>query len=221
MEDEKKAIIESILFSSGHEVPITTFMSALEMSKEDIANLLEEMQQDYINDKKSGIELIRVNGDYQLATKKEFYKYLYPIFDNRSKPSLSAASMETLSIIAYNPKITRAEVESIRGVNSDGTFYKLLEYDLIEPVGKLDAPGRPTMYSVTNNFLKLFDLATLEDLPELPKYKLDENKQIVIDDLLETNENDEGEENQENIIEAPMPEREMIENSEEENAENK
>ena len=93
-----------------------------------------------------------------------------------------------MAIIAYNPKITRAEIESIRGVNSDGTLYKLLEYNLIESVGKLDAPGKPTMYSTTPNFLKLFDLKSLEELPDLPRYKVDENEQIVIDDIVKGEE---------------------------------
>ncbi len=76
--------------------------------------------------------------------------------------------METLAIIAYNPKITRAEIEAIRGVNSDGTIYKLLEFNLIENVGKADLPGRPTMYATTPNFLKMFGMSSLEELPELP-----------------------------------------------------
>ena len=74
------------------------------------------------------------------------------------------------------------------GVNSDGTIYKLLEYNLIEEAGKIDAPGRPTMYRVTPNFLKMFGLSSLDDLPELPKYKLDENEQIVIDDVIQEDE---------------------------------
>ena len=97
----------------------------------------------------------------------------------RSKPNLSQAALETLSIIAYNPKITRAEIEAIRGVNSDGTIYKLLDYNLIEDSGKLDAPGRPTTYSTTKEFLRMFGLESLDALPELPRYKLDENQQIV------------------------------------------
>ena len=113
------------------------------------------------------------------------HEYLYQIFDKRVKPNLSQAALETLAIIAYNPKITRAEIENIRGVNSDGTIYKLLEYDLIKNDGKLDAPGKPTVYSTTSNFLKMFGLNSLKDLPELPKYKLDENQQIVIEDLIE------------------------------------
>ena len=91
------------------------------------------------------------------------------------------------------------------GVNTDVTMYKLLEYNLIENVGKADAPGRPSMYSVTNEFMKMFGLTSLDELPELPRYKLDENKQIVIDEIIDG----QAENKDKNIdIEAPMPERE-------------
>ena len=151
------------------------------------------MKLEYEN-KDRGINIINVNGSYQMCTKTENYEYIYPIFDKRAKPNLSQAALETLSIIAYNPRITRAEIESIRGVNSDGTIYKLLDYNLIEDTGKADVPGRPTTYSTTKEFLRMFGLESLDMLPELPRYKLDENKQIVIDELIET--------------EVPEPERE-------------
>ena len=81
-----------------------------------------------------------------MCTKKEYYEYIYPILDKRSKPNLSNAALEILAIIAYNSGVTKAEIEMIRGVNSDATIYKLLEYNLIEEAGKLDAPGRPMTY---------------------------------------------------------------------------
>ena len=140
------------------------------------------MMQDYSKES-SGIELIRVNDGYELTTKKQYYDYIVQVFDNRSNPSLSTAALETLAIIAYNPRITRAEIEAIRGVSSDGTIYRLLDYNLIEEAGKSDAPGKPITYRVTDNFLKLFGISSLNDLPELPKYKLDENEQIVLDDF--------------------------------------
>lgn len=191
MEIEKsKSIIEAILFAAGREVQITELMSALEYSKEDVIAIIESMKEEYRKENR-GIEIIELNGAYQLCTKKEFYEYLYPIFDNRAKPNLSNAALETLSIIAYNPKVTRAEIEAIRGVSSDGTIYKLLEYNLIEEAGKADAPGRPMTFTVTNEFYRMFGISGLEDLPELPKYKLDENRQIVIDEIIEkTNEDD-------------------------------
>ena len=115
-------------------------MTILELSSEDIELIMQNMKIEF-EEQNRGIEIIKVNSGYQLCSKKEYYDYIYPIFDNRAKPTLSPAAVETLSIIAYNPKITRAEVEQIRGVNSDGTIYKLLEYNLIEEVGRLDAPG--------------------------------------------------------------------------------
>lgn len=219
MEIEKiKGIIEAILFASGRVVKTNELVSALEINKDDVINILENMRQEF-EEKNRGIEIIKVEDGYGMCTKKEYYEYIYPIFDKRSKPNLSNAALETLAIIAYNPQITRAEIEAIRGVNSDATIYKLLEYNLIEDAGKLDAPGRPTTYKTTENFLKMFGYSNLEDLPILPKYKIDENQQIVIDDLVEGNSKKEEtdtklnnlEENQdshEKDIEIPMSERE-------------
>ena len=204
MEIEKqKAIIEAILFAAGRVIKINELMGILELSSDDVVTIIDSMKEEYKNSDR-GIEIIRVEDGYQLTTKKEMYEYLYPIFDKRSKPNLTQASMETLAIIAYNPKITRAEIEAIRGVNSDGTIYKLLEFNLIENVGKADLPGRPTAYRTTDNFLKTFGFTSLEELPELPKYKLDENQQIVIDDLIETEAPSPSEETeeQENNIES-------------------
>ena len=197
--EQKKAAIEAILFAAGREIKINELMAILELSSDEVISIVNSMQDEY-KEASRGIEIIKVEDGYQLATKKEMYEYLYPIFDKRSKPNLSQAAMETLAIICYNPKITRAEIEQIRGVNSDGTIYKLLEYNLIENVGKADLPGKPTMYATTTNFLKMFGISSLEELPELPRYKLDENEQSVIDDIIP-------EEKQEQQ-EAPMPDRE-------------
>lgn len=192
--DKLKAIIEAMLFACGRPVEVKEFMANLELSAEDVENILQNMKLEFEASNR-GIEIIKVDNAYQLCTKKEYYEYVYPLLDNRAKPTLSNAAMETLSIIAYNPKITRAEIESIRGVNSDGTIYKLLEYNLIKEAGRLDLPGRPTTYKTTPEFLKMFGISSLEELPELPRYKIDENEQIVIDDIIEDKkeENNEGE----------------------------
>lgn len=195
---KEQAIIESMLFAAGREVSVKELMNVLELGAEDIDKIILNMKSEY-EARNSGIEIIKVDESYQMCTKKEYYEYIYPLFDNRAKPNISTAALETLSIIAYNPNITRAEIEAIRGVNADGTVYKLLEFDLIEESGKLSAPGRPTMYKVTNKFMKMFGISSLDELPELPRYKLDENEQIVIDE----------------VMEAPMPEREdLVENKE-------
>lgn len=196
--ENKKAIIEAILFASGKEVKISQIVAILDIEANEIEEIIQMLKTEYENQER-GFQIIKVGDAYQMVTKKEYYDYLYPIFDNRTKPSLSSAAMETLSIIAYNPKITRAEIESVRGVASDSSIYKLLEYGLIEEAEKLDLPGKPRAYKTTNEFLKMFGLSSLDDLPELPRYKIDENEQIVIDDLVEQEE-------------APMPEREATQN---------
>ena len=207
MEIEKiKQIIEGIMFAVGREVSVKELSSVLELTPENVEEIIENMKIEF-EEQGRGIEIIKVeNGNYQLCSKKEIYDYIYQIIDKRNKPNLSQAALETLAIIAYNPKITRAEIETIRGVNSDGTIYKLLDHNLIEDAGRLDAPGRPTTYKTTKEFLRMFGYTSLDDLPELPRYKLDENQQIVIDDLVE--------EKVEEQQEAPLPERE------EENLEN-
>ncbi len=189
--DKIKSIIEAILFAAGRQVTIKELMISLEISKEDLENIIVSMQEDY-REQSRGIEIIKVDDSYQLCTKKELYEFLYPILDKRSKPNLSNAALETLAIIAYNPRVTRAEIESIRGVNADACIYKLLEYGLIQEGGKADLPGKPMTYVTSNEFLKMFGYTSLNDLPELPKYKLDENQQIVIDDLVENNKEKEG-----------------------------
>lgn len=210
MEIEKiKQIIESIMFAVGRDISLQELSSVLELTSENVEEIIESMKSEF-EEQGRGVEIIKVNNGYQLCSKKENYDYIYQIIDKRNKPNLSQAALETLAIIAYNPKITRAEIETIRGVNSDGTIYKLLDHNLIEDAGRLDAPGRPTTYKTTKEFLRLFGYTSLEELPELPRYKMDENQQIVIEDIVENTEIKENIEN-----EAPMPERENIEEVEE------
>ena len=209
MEKEKiKGIIEAMLFASGRAISINEFVINLELSQDEIQKIITEMQEEYKNESR-GIEIVKADEAYQLCSKKELYENIYPIIDKRTKPNLSNAALETLAIIAYNPRIIRAQIEAIRGVNADGCIYKLLEYGLIEEAGKADVPGRPMSYKTSKEFLKMFGYTSLNDLPELPKYKLDENRQIVIDELVEE---------QEGKTEAPMPEREGVEeNNKQEN----
>lgn len=187
--DKIRGIIEAILFCAGRIVKIKELELVLEINEKDIIELIDDMNKEY-KDISRGIEIIRIDDGYQMCTKKEYYEYINPIIDKRNKPKLSQAALEALSIIAYNPKITRAEIEAIRGVSSDAVIYKLLEYNLIEEAGKVDILGKPMSYKTTDEFLRMFGYSSLEDLPELPKYKIDENQQIVIDDLLENNKGD-------------------------------
>ena len=180
--ENQKSIIESLLFAAGRVIKLSEIATVLEVTPKEAEEIINSYKHEYESISR-GIEIIKVNDGYQLTTKKENYDYVVQIMDNRSKPSLSNAAMETLSIIAYNPNITRAGIEAIRGVSTDGTIYRLMEYHLIEEAGKMDAPGRPTMYRVSEDFYKMFGIGTLDELPELPRYKLDENEQIVLEDM--------------------------------------
>lgn len=200
MEDKKiESIIEAILFAAGRPVGKKELVLSLEISEEEIDNIINKMQKEYENQNR-GIEIIKIEDSYQLCSKKELYEYIYPILDKRNKPKISNAALETLAIISYNPRITRAEIEAIRGVSADGCIYKLLEYGLIEEAGKvIELPGKPMSYKTTQEFLRMFGYKSLKDLPELPKYKLDENRQIVIDELVEENDSKEEKEQEEQI----------------------
>ena len=187
MESKTKGTIEAILFSAGNPVEVKDLQLILEKSKDEIDEIINQMNMEY-KDNCRGIEIIKADETYQMASRKEYYDSIYKIIDKRSKPKLSNAALETLSIIAYNPRVSKSEIEAIRGVNVDGTMYKLLEYGLIEEAGKLDLPGKPMGFKTTPEFLKMFGYSTLKELPELPKYKLDSNKQIVIDELVEEGE---------------------------------
>lgn len=211
--NQLKSTIEAILFAAGRSVTQKELVLSLEISEEDIENIIVSMQEEYKQEAR-GIEIIKINQSYQLCTKKELYDFILPVVDKRNKPNLSNAALETLAIVAYNPKITRPEIEAIRGVSADACVYKLLEYGLIEEAGKVDLPGKPMSYRTTDDFLRMFGYGSLEELPELPKYRMDENQQIVIDELVEQEEKEEEPiEDKKGKQEAPMPEREEIEDT--------
>lgn len=192
--------LEAILFAVGREVTKKELITSLEISNDELEQAIATMKDQYELDDDRGIQIVQVGDAYTLASKLEMHEYIYNIIDKRVKPKLSNASLETLAIIAYNPRITRAEIEAIRGVSADGCVYKLLEYGMIEEAGKTDLPGKPMSYKTTNEFLKSFGYDSNNDLPVLPKYKLDENRQIVIDEVLEAQEvKNEGEDEDETI----------------------
>ena len=183
---EKQEIIqclESLLFASGKAVDKKMLMDIMQIEKEQLLEAVESLK-NILLERNSGIQLIEINEGYQLATVEKFYPQVCMLLDNRPKPTLSQAAMEVLAIIAYNPKVTRAELERIRGVSSDSAMNRLLEYNLIEEAGRLDAPGRPTMYKTTDEFLRLFGYKSLADMPELPKLKEDDG-QIELEEMQE------------------------------------
>ena len=167
-------IIEAILFVVGRSVSINEFKETLGVNAVDIENAIKELEEKY--SKNSGLTLVKVKDEYQLVSNKEYFEYITKFVEHSKKENLSNTCMEVLSIIAYNPKITKGEIESIRGVNSDSQVSKLLEYGLVEEVGRMNAPGRPAMFSVTNEFLKCMGINKVEELPDYNNIKTEDEE---------------------------------------------
>lgn len=189
MFEELKNIVEAILFAIGRNISVKEFAETLEVDENEILKAIEILKEEY--SAKKGISLVYVAGGYQLVSNKSYFDYVSKFVTNNKKQTLSNTCMEVLSIIAYNPKITKSEIEKIRGTNSDSQVSRLIEYGLIEEVGRLQLPGRPAVFSTTNEFLKCMGISSLEELPEFDITKLeedeislfDENNQIVKEEV--------------------------------------
>lgn len=170
-----KAIIEAVLFTMGDSVEIAKLAELIEATPSVTKGILKELEEEYQKEDR-GIMLTRFEDAVQLCTKAEYYEYLIKIAKSSRKMSLTDTMLETLSIIAYKQPVTRAEIEKVRGVSCDHAINKLLEYDLITELGRLDAPGRPLLFGTTEQFLRCFGVKSLEDLPELSPVQLEEFK---------------------------------------------
>lgn len=177
--EELMPIIEAILFSSGEPLEIEKLCEATECVEQEVKNVLDMLSEKY-TDSTSGIELLKLNNSYQLATKKDFADYIKTALEIKKNSILSPAAMEALTIIAYNQPVTKGFVESVRGVDSSGVVNSLTEKGLLAEAGRLDLPGRPVAYKTTDNFLRAFRLSSLDDLPPLPE----QSQQITIDDVM-------------------------------------
>lgn len=171
-----EAVLESILFTMGDSVEISRLASVLELSDKEVKEILEGMQEKYAA-KERGISLLWLEDSVQLTTKPEMYEYLIKIAKTPKKMVLTDTVLETLSIIAYKQPVTRLEIERIRGVSCDHAVNKLLEYDLITELGRMDAPGRPLLFGTTEQFLRCFGVKSLDELPELSTLQVEEFKQ--------------------------------------------
>ena len=160
----------------GESVEISRLADAIEEDIKTTRNILEEMTQEYRQEGR-GIGITQLDDAVQLCTKAEMYEYLIKIAKAPRKMVLTDTVIETLSIIAYKQPITRVEIERIRGVSCDHAINKLLEYDLITELGRMDAPGRPLLFGTTQQFLRCFGVGSLEELPELSTVQIEEFKQ--------------------------------------------
>ena len=170
-----RAEIEAILFSLGESVDIAVIADAVGLSRTETEKVLKDMQQRY-EAADRGIRLIRLEDRYQLSTKKELYPTLIKVVRQPQKTTLTDVLMETLSIVAYRQPVTRTEIEKIRGVKCDHAINKLVEYNLIQEVGRLDAPGRPILFGTTEEFLRHFGTDSVDDLPAMNPVKVEDFK---------------------------------------------
>lgn len=175
------SIIESLLYVTGDPLPIETIGSILECSVEFALDLMKVLEAVYEKDESRGIKVICINKAYQFGTKPINSDHVQMLLKTNVRQSLSRASLETLSIIAYKQPITRLEIEEIRGVKSDRAIYTLAEKGLIKECGKKNVIGRPNLYGTTDEFLKHFDFTSLGDLPSLDIFMEEDKDETEID----------------------------------------
>jgi segregation and condensation protein B len=176
-------LIETILFLEGDPVDIKTLSRISHLSKDVVLKAIITLQDEYKKDY-HGLEVIEIGGGFTFSPKKDLWPVLKDRYGKKSEYKLSRAAMETLSIIAYSQPITRNEIETLRGVSADGMIKLLLSKSLIKEVGKKDVPGKPTQYGTTREFLKLFRLKSIADLPKLEEL---EKERFEEDNDQETN----------------------------------
>ena len=165
---EEENMVEALLFSLGRSVSVEEIAVCLNMGK-DGATLAAERLRERYEERQEGLIIKKLEDRYQMMSHPKTYEGLIRVVKSPRKPALSDVALETLSIIAYCQPITKVEIERIRGVKSDHAVNRLVEFGLIEEVGRLDAPGRPMLFATTEEFLNRFGVDSLKDLPKLPE----------------------------------------------------
>ncbi len=179
---QAEAVIEAILFAMGDSVPLEKIASVLEQDSSETKQILEQMQRRYEQEDR-GIQIIELEGAYQMCTKKQMYEYLVKLTVQPKKQVLTDVLLETLSIIAYKQPVTKMEIEKIRGVSSSHAVNKLVEYDLVCELGRLDAPGRPLLFGTTETFLRSFGVNSLDELPKPEPEQVEEFRQEAEEEM--------------------------------------
>lgn len=159
---------EAVLFSGGEPLSIDRFSQVFDITPEKVVEVMEALSKK-LNAKDKGVELVRMENTYQLATKKEYAGYIKKMFDIKRRTPLSPAALEVLAVVAYNQPVTKSFIEQVRGVDCSGVVTTLVEKGLIEERGRLELPGKPLLYGTTKNFLRCFGISDLTELPPLPK----------------------------------------------------
>lgn len=177
-----EAALEAVLFTMGQSVETKVLAKAVDIEEAEVREILHHMIERYEASDR-GIKLIELEDSFQMCTKSEYYETLIKVAAEPKRHVLSDVVLETLAIIAYKQPITRAEIEKIRGVSSDHAVNKLVEYNLVCEVGRLNAPGRPILFATTEEFLRKFGVGKLEELPSLDLAKVEEIKAEVEEEV--------------------------------------
>lgn len=165
---------EAVLYAGGEPVSIDRLSQVFEITPVKVVKIMDALAEK-MQKNGSGLELLRLENTYQLATKTEFADYIKKAYDMRRRTPLSSAALEVLAVVAYNQPVTKSFIEQVRGVDCSGVVSTLVEKGLIEERGRLELPGKPLLYGTTKNFLRCFSLADLTELPPLPESQRDEN----------------------------------------------
>ncbi|KLK96705.1 MAG: SMC-Scp complex subunit ScpB [Carnobacterium sp.] len=185
----KTASCELLLFVSGESGLTLAELSALtEMSKQACQQQIDYLKEKYHSDEESALTIIETAGKYRMATKEEFAEILKNYAKTPLNQSLSKSALEVLSIIAYKQPLTRLEIDQLRGVNSSGVLSTLRAFDLVEKVGQVEAPGRPSLYATTEFFLDYIGINHLDELPEIDESRFTAEEQTLFNES-EENEN--------------------------------
>lgn len=163
--NKTEAIIEAILFTIGESVPLEKIANAIEHDAETTRRLIHDLMDKYKKED-HGVHIIELDDSFQMCTKKEMYDFLIKVTSVPKRQALTDVLLETLSIIAYRQPVTRTELEKIRGVSCDHAVNKLIEYNLVEEVGRLNVPGRPILFGTTEEFLRRFGIQSVSELPD-------------------------------------------------------
>lgn len=177
-----EAVIESILFTMGDSVELSKLAKVLELDKKEVKDIIEQMQKNYEAEDR-GITITELDGAYQMCTKPQMYDYLIKVAKQPKHYALTDVLLETLSIIAYKQPITRAEIEKIRGVSCSHAVSRLVDYNLVCELGRLDAPGRPLLFGTTEEFLRTFGVSSIEELPILNQDQLENFKREAEEEM--------------------------------------
>lgn len=162
-----KYALEAVLFASGEPVPAARLSLVFGIPEEDVYAMAGELAQEYESGAR-GVRLLRLGKSLQLCSAPEYAKIIARVIEHRAAPKLSPGALEALAIVAYFQPVTRAYIEQVRGVDSSYTVSSLVEKGLLESAGRLEAPGRPTIYRTTEGFLRVMGIESLDELPALP-----------------------------------------------------